>query len=260
MYSVEACFINLRVIVDPNSEDKNKSRKWSFSMRFVLAGTFGALVALSVGTILFMSVDSNLNNTFSLLNERAETLISSMENDIKRETERTELTVRTFASLYENGTITELDRENVEPVMRTILSTEPAVEALMVYKTDGTWIDLSRNPRGEIGTFNRNWLSENAKSSFETQLTGDFEKPKWGQPVRIGPILFHFVYLPLNRDGETQGYILAAVGRFVINRLIAEIGRTNDTTAFVLDENNNVIAYSKNPQLLRGRPSYPLSE
>ncbi|MEM7463725.1 MAG: adenylate/guanylate cyclase domain-containing protein, partial [Pseudomonadota bacterium] len=242
------------------NRDENGSGKRVFSMRFVLASTFGALVALSVGIVLFMSVDSNLNNTFSLLNERAESLITGMEDEIRQETGRTELSVQTFASLYANGTIENLEQAEVEPVFRTILTTEPAVEALFLYRTDGTLLYLRRDPEDKIESFSPNWFSSEAKASLVDQLTGNFDEPKWGQPVKIGPVLFNFVFLPLVRDGQNNGYIVAAVGRYVVNRIIARIGRSNFTTAFVLDANNNVIAYSADPELLRGRSDYPLAE
>ncbi|MEZ5790915.1 MAG: hypothetical protein R3D34_09050 [Nitratireductor sp.] len=65
-----------------------------------MALSFGGLVAISVSAVLAISVMANFANTYSLLNERAITLISGMVRTIKDETDQAERVVSTLAAEF----------------------------------------------------------------------------------------------------------------------------------------------------------------
>jgi adenylate cyclase len=85
------------------------------------------------------------------------------------------------------------------------------------------------------------------------------------QPVWLGPqirngVLFHDVTMPLNVGGHTVGRITASLGGASINRLVASFSRNIGTTAFLLNSENRVIAYSADPSLMSGRSGIALAE
>lgn len=216
-----------------------------FSLRFILAATFGTLVAISVGAVLTISVRANFVNTYSLLNERAAQLLNGMERAIRKETSQAEIAVSAIAELYRGGAFEIGDVPTVDRIARTILLSNNVVEGVFAFDLNGDPVALLRRQDGAIVTPGRGVLTDKAISAMNIGPVRVSGKPVWGEPVDIGGMLYHIVSQSLVRNGRIEGVVVAAIGRNTMNRVVSEIGKNNATVAFVLNGANEVIANSR---------------
>ena len=224
--------------------ERNAGRR-VFSLRFILAATFGTLVAISVGAVLTISVRANFVNTYSLLNERAAQLLNGMERAIRKETSQAEIAVSAVAELYRGGAFEIGDAPTVDRIARTILLSNNVVEGVFAFDLHGEPVALLRRQDGAIAPPGPGVLTDKAISAMNIGPVRVSGKPVWGDPVDIGGMLYHIVSQSLVRNGKIEGVVVAAIGRNTMNRVVSEIGKTNATVAFVLNGANEVIANSR---------------
>lgn len=224
---------------------RRKARRRVFSLRFILAATFGTLVAISVGAVLTISVMANFANTYSLLNERAVQLLNGMEGAIRKETSQASTAVSAIAELFRGGAFEIGDAAAIDRVARTILLSNNVVEGIFVFDLQGKPVALLRGRDGAIAPPGPDILTDQAVSAMNVGPVRVSGKPIWGQPVDIGNVLYHVVSQSLVRDGEIRGVVVAAIGRNTMNRVVSDIGKSNATVAFVLNGANEVIANSR---------------
>ncbi len=224
----------------------------------LLITTFGGLVFLSVATVLGFSIYSNFSNTLSLLNQRSVTLLNSMEREIRSETDHAENVIESLAASYQDG-LFEIDNiKSIRLRLKFILRATPVIEMIHIYGPDGVNTGLLLPPNGKMVL---DPLSNNLDSAlFSPGPFPSIDKPLWGEPLVIDKVLFHNVYISLTRNGKTMGTVVASIGRRSMNRIIVNLGRANDTTAFVLNAKNEVIAHSKNPKFFKGVPKAELKD
>ncbi len=231
---------------------------WTISLRLLLITTFGGLVFLSVATVLGFSVYSNFSNTISLLNQRSVTLLDSMEREIRSETNQAERVLQSLAASYQDE-LFEIDNQKaVRLRLKFILRAIPIIEMIHIYGPENIKTGIFRKPNGDmefdpLKNFNDSYL-------FTPGQFPEISKPLWGEPLVINNALFHNVYISLTRNGKVMGTVVASIGRRSINRIIVNLGKANDTTAFVLNQKNEVIAHSKNPDFFQGVPKAKLEE
>ncbi len=247
--------------------ESNPEKTFSISLRWLMISGFGGLVALSVGLVLYMSVASNFSNTISLLNDRAVTLIDSMERSIRTETDQAERAVRALARLYEEeglaiGRLEQTRSADQRAVLKSIMVTSPVVEALLIYDLEGRRSGVFRAPDGSFGPIPYARGQDNELGSLlsvNSSNTGAIN-PVWGEPVILNNTLYHNVGYPLEKNGKIYGYAVAAIGQNNMNRIIANLGRDNDTTAFVLTADNKVLAHSRMSKIFEERQDIKLDE
>ncbi|HSO47803.1 MAG TPA: hypothetical protein VLQ68_07715, partial [Rhizobiaceae bacterium] len=217
---------------DAAAGDQGSAR--TFTLRFILAAAFGTLVAVSVATVLAISVGANFRNTFSLLNERAITLLNGMEQAIRVETGRAEGAVLGLARLYAGGAFEIGDSQNVSLALRSILSAEEKIEGLLLMDIQGGGKAILRDQQGNLNEIPMDQSSAESRNNFRSAILNTTERPVWGEPTVVQGVLFHNVSIPLVRDGTVQGLAVAVLGRSTMNSVVSELGQVNDTTAFVL--------------------------
>lgn len=136
--------------LQPVETSPPRQRRWTISLRLLMVFGFGGLVALSVGGVLTMSVYANFVNTLTLLNQQAIQLIDGMEQIIERDAQEGERVVGSMAELYAQGAFETGDSAALEPVMKTLLLSEPVVETLMVVDRNQQSFGLARQPDNTI--------------------------------------------------------------------------------------------------------------
>ncbi len=230
-----------------------------YSLRLILALAFGTLVAVSVGTVLFISVAANFRNTYSLLNERAITLIKTMEQSIRLETSRAESAVNGLADMHATGAADMLQRDQALIALQTILASETVIEGLIVRDPQGGQYGLVRQGNGKLVALRKETASGIVPSGFEGKpFLAD--TATWGVPVEIDGQFYHNVSRRLGRTNEGALVITALLGRSTMNGVLSKLGQDNETTAFVLDGSNNVIGHSKMGAIFGERNFVPIAD
>ena len=130
---------------DADPQDRRSLSGRTYTLRFILAAAFGTLVAVSVGAVLFISVGANFRNTYSLLNERAITLLNGMDQAIRVETGRAEGAVNGLAQMFDDGVYDIDDRKTIDIALRAMLAGEEKIEGLLIVDLQGKAVGLLRD-------------------------------------------------------------------------------------------------------------------
>ena len=213
-----------------------------------------------------MSIGTNFSNTFSLLNDRALTLINTMERSIRNETDQAQRSVLALADLYERGEVATgpLSPDKYQSqlaILQAIMITSPVVEALLIYNDQGSHHGIYRTPGGDFGPVPFALDKQGQfNAAFAKFPLSNAKAPIWGEPIIRDKTLIHNVGYPLMSEGKLSGYVVATIGQRNLNRLITSLGTDNETTAFVLTDDEKVIAHSRLPKLFKERGSIPLDE
>ena len=203
----------------------------------LMALSFGALVFVSVGGVLALSVGANVRNTFDLLGAQSTLLVDAMEDWLRAEMGGAENAVDGVAQLYAQGDF-QIDEATMSAALAGALSATPGANAMLVCTTDLECRGAVRGARGVPTGEIRRIPAEPEKSpqvraalENRRQSTGR----QWGAFVANEHGLFANVSAPLERDGETRGWVIAAVELQKLSEITRELSSRFGTHAFILD-------------------------
>jgi len=233
-------------------------RRWTISLQMLLISTFGGLVFLAVATVLGFSVYSNFTNTLTLLNQRSITLLNSMEREIRSETDQAERSIEALAKAFGEGLFEIDNTRSVRLRLKFMLRATPVIEMIHVYDSAGVNTGVLRRSDDEL-VYDPGSTELNSVL-FSPENFPEIKSALWGEPLVTHGVLYHNVYMSLSRNGKVFGTVVASIGRRSMNRIIGNLGRANDTTAFVLNSKDEVIAHSKLPDFFNNTPKAPLKE
>ncbi|MGF6178620.1 adenylate/guanylate cyclase domain-containing protein [Ensifer sp. 4252] len=209
-----------------------------------MALSFGALVFVSVGGVLALSVGANVRNTFDLLGAQSTLLVDAMEDWLRAEMGGAENAVDGVAQLYAQGDF-QIDEATMSAALAGALSATPGANAMLVCTTDLECRGAVRGARGVPTGEIRQIPAEPEKSpqvraalENRRQLTGR----QWGAFVANEHGLFANVSAPLERDGETRGWVIAAVELQKLSEITRELSSRFGTHAFILDGDGTILA------------------
>jgi adenylate cyclase len=211
-----------------------------------MAISFGALVFLSVGGVLALSVTANYRNTFDLLGARASLLVDAMEDSLRAHMNRAESAVDGIEELYADGRFEIDDAEAMSTVLTGALSAVPEASAMIIYTPDMRYRGVSRSARAHgpgmaIGPIEPAAVTDPsilAALERRRQMNGR----QWGAFVNNSYGLFANVSTPLVRDGVVHGWIVAPVELQTLSRITLDLSTRFGTHAFILDGDNRVLA------------------
>ncbi|MEZ5870318.1 MAG: adenylate/guanylate cyclase domain-containing protein [Nitratireductor sp.] len=229
------------------------------SLRWLLALSFGGLVAISVAAVLAISVMANFANTYSLLNERAISLINGMVRSIKVETDQAERVVSTFATEFSDGRFNVTDRDTISRQMTAFLRAVPVVEGILIFDGNGEGIGEIRAADGKITPAGTRFLGTKTFSQLQLHPGTALDSAFWGPPVSISGARYHNISQALVRDSKVEGHVVVLIDQASMNRIMADLGKQNDTTVFVLTSDNQVVGHSGRADLFRDRNTIPLN-
>ena len=121
-------------------------KKRRFGIASVLTLTFGGLVAVSLGTLLFLSIGSTLEATKSTLASRLETLIGDAAQQSQIYFEAAETQALWLANAFANGEIDALETKDLTSILIGAVSTLPQVSAVSYQYPDGSGLFFDASP------------------------------------------------------------------------------------------------------------------
>ncbi|HRQ82904.1 MAG TPA: hypothetical protein PKZ97_17465, partial [Azospirillaceae bacterium] len=110
----------------------------------VLVGGFGGLVLLAVAAVLALGLSSGGRNTFSLLNDNAELVLSNVELRLRQRLETAERAAAYIAGLAESGAFDHIDPQAHEEALRAVLALAPDVTNIAYLREDGSGVRVRR--------------------------------------------------------------------------------------------------------------------
>ncbi len=199
---------------EPSTNAARRSTGWRrIPIAALMALSFGALVFVSVGGVLALSVGANVRNTLDLLGAQSTLLVDAMEDLLRAEMGRAENAVAGVAQLYAQSDF-EIDDAKMSAALAGALSATPGANAMLVCTADLKCRGAARGGRDFPANEIRHLPAAPEKSpQVRAALEGrrQLDGRQWGAFVANEYGLFANVSTPLQRDGETRGWVIAAV-------------------------------------------------
>ena len=247
--------------VTPQTHPQTEKKRRTISLRWLLALVFGGLVGLSLFFVLAVSVYTNFTNTFSLLGESAVAMVSNMENSIRDRGKQAERLLESVQQAHSRDAFEINNLASQAPLFESLMVAAPIVEGILIFDANGSKTGLIRKPDGATIRLSGDRPEEASLLQAMNVDTSRIDpQVRWGDPILYHGKSFINLSIPLLADGRTEAIAVALIGAGAINRVISQLGQDNDSTVFVLDHHQNLVAHSKQPKRFAEQPSYRLLE
>lgn len=210
-----------------------------------LGMVFGLLMVVAIGTVLGLSLYSNYRNTVDFLASRSVTTIGLLEDALERNLRPASDIVEFLAVLYGDNVFELDEREKALALLRGASAGDPNIGAVIIYRTDvNDRFGVYRNPNNEYGEIENDAIT-NPMIQRELMDGAPPGESVWGRPVIVNGRLFANVRHALVRNGDIDGFVVAAIPiRGVSDRLSAASG-LDGATVFVIDADNRILVHPK---------------
>ncbi|MEP9386901.1 adenylate/guanylate cyclase domain-containing protein [Mesorhizobium sp. KR9-304] len=208
----------------------------------IMALSFGALVFLSIGGVLALTVGANVRNTLDLLGAQSTLLVDAMEDSLRAEMGQAESAVTGVSQLYAQGEFQIDDDVAMSAALAGALSGARQVTAMLICTADVVCRGVARTGDGKIEP-----LPPEAEKSAQVVAAlaerREFNRLLWGSFVANEHGLYANVSMPLSRGGGApQGWAIAAVELERLSEITRSLSARFGTHAFILDGDDRVIA------------------
>lgn len=241
-----------------------RRRVWPVPMFIVLAGSFGILTGIAVATVLYVSVKTNFQNTFSLLNDKSVILVEALQDGLTSRLNPAKKAVGRVKQLYDQGGVELDDNVRLHDFLSGALVAAAAVDAWIVYDTDFVQRGVFQDESGVIVPFKEERESLKNVREMLAEITPD-TGVVWSPFVYTDFGVYTAVVAPLVRDGTIDGYLAAAIHIGFVSALAEDIGESYGATTFILEWPHKLVAHSDQERLgiekLRSKehPSIPVA-
>ena len=209
----------------------------------------GALVALTAGIVLWLGIGSAAETTRSLIQERSDTVLDSLERQLRSRLEPVYQQARWIASLAADGSLDLAEQDRLDAFMFGALAATPQVAAIGFFRPDGKGRGWYRGSRAAVREDRsadpaaRAWLRRGERAE-----TSSWQDPIWLDTLNEAVVLHDS---PLRRDGRFEGLLAQVVPIAELSRDLAAHAPPF-TTPFVLHKGRQVLAH---PQLIHWAPA-----
>jgi len=202
---------------------------------------FGAFVALAIGVTLYMSGIAGVRSTQSLIAERAEVLLNSLDRRIDSRLKPVNEQAEWIAHLIAEGRVSITEVERLDGVMFGALGSTPQVRTLTIVSPEGK---ARRWLRNERSTVTEDW--SNRPNIMELVERGRNQiGQRWLPPLQSmttrRAVLVHLT--PLYANGHYVGILFQVVPVFRLSSDMAVIERELNATPFILYGTDRVLAH-----------------
>lgn len=217
-------------------------------------GGFGGLVALAVAAVLILGLSSAGRNTFSLLGDNAELVLSNVELRLRQRLETAERAAAHIAELAEKGVFTDADPAIQEEALRAVLALAPDVTDVGYISASGRGVRLNRRGGAsplapgapvpgrveELRELPRD-VTADLLTQAESRTTPVWGAPFWSTELRTSLV---GVVKAVRRDGRVAGYAGVGVSLGDLSRFLMQLYADLGVNAFVLYDRDHVLAHS----------------
>jgi class 3 adenylate cyclase len=205
-----------------------------------------ALVILSVGGVLLITLSIATRNTFELLQDKGRLLITGITGELRLFLEPAQAQVEALARLIETGRLDPTDPEQLFRALEAGLAASPHVQAMLFFDPSG-WLMAARAagrvPTPEIA----DWRQEPAgRTTIELALAQPRRATFWGEPVYVKSQSMTLVNLErtLVVEGRVRGVLVSTIPIQALSEFITSIETELGQNAFILYDRNFVLAHS----------------
>lgn len=238
-------------------------RRWRVPVTVVAVFGLGALVALAAGAILWLGFGSAVQSTRTLLQERSETVLDTLEHRLRGRLEPISQQARWIAArvaegavdveagLGGGGEVGRVEQARLDAFMFGALAATPQLAGMGIFGPDGrgrTWYRGSRAAVREDRSDDPQlleWLRARERGE-----TSSWQDPFWLDTLDTAVVLHDS---PLRRaDGGFVGMLGQVVPVSELSQdLVAQVSSVPGLTPFILYRGRQVLAH---PQLIHWSP------
>jgi len=220
-----------------------KGRWLNISVTKLISIGFGALVAVAVSLVLFMSVLANFKNTFSLLNDKAILITQSMERQVRAHLDTLETSAVGLKGMFDEG---RLSLERTDEMIRELSSAAAAnarITAIIVTDTLLEEYGVYKAENGKLWPFKRA-IPAGYDQNYDIPDISKESGPTWGELVDTEYGLFANVTVPLVLEDKLIGLLTIASTMDKLADDIKQLDDGPDSTTFIIANGNQVVVHS----------------
>jgi adenylate cyclase len=205
-----------------------------------------ALVILSVGAVLLVTLSIATRNTFELLEDKSRLLITSVVQQVRLFLEPSQAQVEALARLIETGRLDPADPERLFEALQAALAASPHVRSVVFLDPSG-WVMAAirsdRVPAPEVADWR---LDAAGRKVVEDALARRQAEPYWGAPVYLkdpGVTVVNLRRSVIVR-GQVRGVLASTVTIKALSEFITGLETELGQNAFVLYDRDLVLAHN----------------
>ena len=217
------------------------------SVATILALSFGALVLVSVGSVLALTVTANYRNTFDLVGQRANLLIGAMDDSLHAHMSRAEDAAAGIATLYQDRGFEIDDAGAMTAALSGALASVPDAAGMLIYDRDMNFRGVVRARPDENGVGKVETLAKQPVTTPEIrdrlEQVRQIKGLQWSEFVVSEGRLYAYVAAPLVRDGHVGGWVVAPIDLITLSEIARDLSSRFGTTAFIIDGDDRILGH-----------------
>ncbi|WP_417693234.1 adenylate/guanylate cyclase domain-containing protein [Roseibium sp.] len=224
----------------------------------IVSFAFGGFVAISISLILFLSVKANVQNTFSLLNDKAILLSTSMEQRVRDHFYSVEQAVTDLKPFFDRGEISFSDQDTGLDMMKVAVATSSRITVLVATDLNGENFGVYQAPSGRLWPFKRQ-LPPGSDKTYVLPKLNVYSGPTWGPILNNDVGQFANVSVPLVIKGKLIGTLTAASSLDSLAKAIRSLDEGDESTTFVMVNGDEILVHSDKDEFqVGGKALQPL--
>lgn len=208
------------------------------SLTVLLSTAIGTLIALSVGTVLFITAGANFRNTFELLRDSGALTMSSLESGVRDYVDPAEDLAEHMVRLVDDGLVDISDKQQLKDTLLGTLGPSPQVSGVVVWDPRQVPVIVIEETDGSLETILPGVPDDEGLS--ETTAP---ESPTWSEPISFENTTYINMRTALHHDGKYVGAFATGIDTARLSALVGKIGSELGMTAFILYGDNHVLAH-----------------
>ena len=222
-----------------------RSRRLSLS--WLLALSFGSLIAVSILVVLGFAVYSATRNTVDLLRDRADLGIGVLTREVEGLLESTRSQAGFVARALETGEADPDDPEQVAALLFGAMAADPAIGAIVLIRPDGQTLLAERTEtlaRVRTLDFSNDEAAATAAAAALRYGRANRE-PVWVPPIHRPDYDSSILTLqiPIYRNDRFEGMLATALGVRALSEFLEHLSAGSAPNTFVLYGKDSVLAH-----------------
>ena len=233
--------------MSPDAPTHQKT-SWRIPLKLVAVLGLGVLVAVALGTVLYLGFSVAMNNTVDLLGEKVEITLDRISARVDRHLQPVERQAIEIVRAFESGALSLDNPAQLESYFAGVMSASPQVSAMGIAKPDKTVTAIIRQ---DFKMSEGPWpQAKGFEKLFQQQGSGD--GPQWRNPV-WSDRLHQFIttlLAPLHYKGQFLGVLIQTVPISELSQYLSE-QTYSDGVPFISYDTDKLIAH---PTLINWQP------
>ena len=229
------------IAAQPAAGQGGRSRRLSLS--WLLALSFGSLIAVSILVVLGFAVYGAARNTVDLLRDRADLGIGVLTREVEGLLESAAYQAGFVARALETGEADPEDPEQVTALLFGAMAADPAIGALAFMGADGRTLVAERTET--LAKIRTPDFSKDGAALAALRYGRANREPVWVPPIYRPDYDSSILTLqiPIYRDDRFEGMVAAVLGMKALSEFLEQLGDGSAPNTFVLYGKERVLAH-----------------